>query len=68
MDYFLDSGYINMLQIMRKNPYTVILIGGRGIGKTYSVLDHLLKNKEKFILIRRTTTEREFLRDLEFNP
>lgn len=68
MDYFLDTGYIDMSQIMRKNPYTVILIGGRGIGKTYSVLEHLLNKKEKFILIRRTTTEREFLRDLEFNP
>lgn len=68
-DYYLDSGYLNIEKIEKKyNPYTTIIIGGRGIGKTYGFLKYLLDNEMLFILVRRTLTEREYIRNVKFNP
>lgn len=36
-----------------------IIIGGRGIGKTYSTLDFLIQNKEPFIYLRNTDAQLE---------
>lgn len=34
-----------------------IIIGGRGIGKTYGALDYLIRNKKRFIYMRNTKTQ-----------
>lgn len=34
-----------------------IIIGGRGIGKTYSALSYLIENKKRFIYMRNTKTQ-----------
>lgn len=34
-----------------------IIIGGRGIGKTYSALDYLIRNKIRFMYMRNTRTQ-----------
>lgn len=63
------NGYINYDLIYKTyNPVTLIILGARGIGKTYGALNYLTSHNYKFILARRTANEREFIRDIEFNP
>ena len=69
INIYTDSGYIDFDRIYEVyNPITLIIIGARGIGKTYGTLKYLTENKYKFALIRRTAAEREFIRNEEFNP
>lgn len=70
MDIYNKDGYIDIKKIMKEiDPTMLIIIGGRGIGKTYNVLDYLIETGERFILARRTNSEREFIRTQEdFNP
>ena len=62
MKMYLESGYINMEEIL-KNDYTFVFIaGGRGTGKTYGGLLSLLhmQNEYKinrFMYLRRTQKE-----------
>lgn len=64
-----DNGFINIEAIYSKyDPLLLVIVGGRGIGKTYGVLKYLTKRGEQFMLVRRTTSEREFIRQKEFNP
>lgn len=67
--YYNNQGYLIFEKIVKRyNPFITVIIGGRGIGKTYSVLKHLIDNNKKFIFVRRTASEREFLRNIEYNP
>ena len=67
--YYNEQGYLIFEKIVKRyNPFITVIIGGRGIGKTYSVLKHLIDNNKKFIFVRRTASEREFLRNIEYNP
>lgn len=67
--YYNDQGYLIFEKITKRyNPFITVIIGGRGIGKTYSVLKYLIDNNKKFIFVRRTSSEREFLRNIEYNP
>lgn len=57
MGMYLDSGYINIQWIVSRETTFNILIGARGIGKTYGALDYCLSNKIKFMYLRRTQTQ-----------
>ena len=64
MKMFLDSGYINMLDILQ-NDYTFVFIaGGRGTGKTYGGLKSILQMQNeckinRFMYLRRRKTEND---------
>lgn len=65
---YLDSGYLNVDYIMRANyPFTFI-IGARGVGKTYGVLEWIFENKEKYIHLRRTQVQADLLCSNAFQP
>lgn len=65
---YLKSGYLNVEKTLSyKMPY-VFIIGGRGTGKTYGFLEYLIKQKIKFILIRRTQKQADFIGSAETNP
>lgn len=51
-----DNTYINLWRLVKKSPFDYfIFIGGRGIGKTFSILRGLLiEDKTKFIYMRNT--------------
>lgn len=57
MGMYLDSGYIDIHWIVSRETTFNILIGARGIGKTYGALDYCLSNKIKFLYLRRTQTQ-----------
>lgn len=69
MGRYLNNGYINYDYIDSKNCTFNILVCGRGTGKTYGGLVHILEKKEKFIFMRRTQTELdEVVSNSELSP
>lgn len=67
-DLYLKSGYVNAEKYFQDPAPFIMAIGGRGIGKTYGVLEQLLKRKEKFIYMRRTQSMIDTLKFPNFNP
>ena len=53
MKFFEIKDYLSDLRAIS------IIIGGRGIGKTYSTLDFIINENEKFIYLRNTDTQLE---------
>lgn len=70
--YILQNGYIDQAAILadseKNNCPFIIEIGSRQIGKTYGTLKLLLERGEKFILMRRTQTEADFICNGAVNP
>lgn len=44
-----------------KSIWCIIVVGGRGTGKTYSVLDYMIENDEKFVFVKRTNEDVKLL-------
>lgn len=69
---YLERGYINIPAIDRlagKNDVSfIVIIGGRQGGKTYGVLSLMLKENRRFILMRRTQAEADFIASGTVNP
>lgn len=68
-NFYLDNGYLDMQRIIEKErcPFVVIL-NGRGTGKTFGALKYVIESKTKFILMRRTQTQVELMRTDELSP
>ena len=66
---YQSNGYPNIKYIMScRCPY-IILVGGRGTGKTYGFFKYFYDEiKEKFLYMRRTQTQLESCTDAELNP
>lgn len=61
--------FVNLWQKIKETSYFLYMfIGGRGIGKTYSVLKGLLESGEKIMYVRRTETELAASFTSENNP
>ncbi len=71
-DLYLKSGYLNVPWIEevtdKNNISFIIIVGSRQIGKTYGVLKLMLDEDRRFILMRRTQTEVNFLTNIALNP
>lgn len=68
MKLYLDNGYLNMPGIF-ENEYTFnIIIGARGIGKTYGALKYVKENNIPFMFTRRTQQQIDLLKQPAFNP
>lgn len=70
--YYLDSGYLN-IPVLAKDAEKagaplLIIIGARQVGKTYGTLKYMLDCGEKFILMRRTQAEVDFICQGAINP
>lgn len=83
INVYTKDGWLDIPSISSSPQFIKVIIGGRGIGKTYGVLDYAYKKiapvdkitsandlclNEKFILLRTTKTEAEFLFQNDFNP
>lgn len=61
--------YVDLWPIISAtDQFIYFFIGGRGIGKTYSVLNGILDNDIKFMYVRRTETELKQCVKTENNP
>lgn len=72
MSLYHKSGYLNvpwLEQEADKNGVSIIIvIGSRQIGKTYGTLELMLDGDKRFILMRRTQIECDFLCNKTLNP
>ena len=56
---YLESGFLNFPNIWKNKCPFIWLFGGRGCGKTYSVIKFLTERNMKFIYMRRTSRQIE---------
>ena len=63
-----SKGYIDIGYIFKQGYPFSMLVGGRGIGKTYGALKYLKQNGIKFIFMRNTTSQVETLSVPELSP
>lgn len=72
MKMFTDDGWLNMREIRLLESPFVFIVGARGIGKTYGGCLDLLRNYEetgqRFIYMRRTETQADYVSSAEGNP
>lgn len=70
--YYLKNGYLDIDTIIEHSKnngcYIIFITGGRGTGKTYGVLKYLYQSGDKFMLMRRTQTETDFINKPDFQP
>lgn len=70
--FYLESGFLNVPVIAndadRAGTPVIIIIGARQVGKTYGTLQYVLDLGEKFILMRRTQAEVDFICQGAINP
>lgn len=68
MKLYQSSGYANMPDMIESETPFVLVIGGRGTGKTWGALRYLLENNILFIYLRRTSAQMELVSKEEFSP
>ena len=68
MGLYLESGFINIRHCMRSGCPFVIIVGGRGTGKTYGALQAAIEDQTPFILMRRTQAQADLIGKTEFSP
>lgn len=68
MNIYLDNGYLDIPKIRSWGFPFIIIVSGRGIGKTYGVLLDQIEKKEKTIYMRRTQTQVDIIATPEYSP
>lgn len=65
---YMDSGYVNIAEILAQHMTFNFVVGGRGTGKTFTALDECLAQGIKFIFMRRTQTAIDSVASKELSP
>lgn len=65
---YLPNGYLDFSWITRQGATFNILIGGRGIGKTYGCLQYVSGTLRPFLLLRRTQSQTDIIGNVDFHP
>lgn len=68
MGLYLPNGYLNIADIDDRGQPFNILVGGRGIGKTYGLLRHYIDKGSRIIYMRRTAEQAKITGKAEFSP
>ena len=68
MGLYLDNGYADIPGILNRGMTFNFCIGGRGTGKTYGALRHVLNTGIKFILMRKTQSQLDSIARPDTNP
>lgn len=68
MGFYLENGFLDFEKVKRQGLPFNLLIGGRGIGKTFGCLENLLLGGEKFIFARRTEKQLENIAKPDVDP
>ena len=69
MKLYQSNGYANMRDIILESETPFLLIvGGRGTGKTYTSIKTLLEDGIFFLYLRRTASQMELVSKEEFSP
>lgn len=68
MSIYQDNGYLDMAKIMGYKYRNIFVYGGRGPGKTFNSLLHVLQSGVRFMYLRRTQSQLETICMEPFNP
>lgn len=68
MNLYLESGFLNARAILDLGLTFNFIIGARGVGKTYGFLDVCQNDGRRFILMRRTQAQTDFINKEDFSP
>ena len=63
-----QNGWVNWDYILSQQASFISVVGARGVGKTYGAFKKLLKEKKKFIYLRRLKSQLDQCGKLEGNP
>lgn len=67
--YYTKDGYIDFKKLLDEDRSIYkFIVGGRGTGKTFGILKHMIENDIKFIFMRRTQTQVDMIKSDELNP
>lgn len=67
MNIYQNDGYLDVGGLIGTGMPFIFITGARGVGKTYGVLKYCIENNKRFILMRRTGAEMDFLSANENN-
>ena len=62
MNLYMDSGYLNVSELINDDADFIFCTGARGTGKTYGTIKYLIENQYDFIYLRRTQDESDIQR------
>lgn len=62
------KGYIDLRKLLGLGLPWVIVIGGRGTGKTYGALEMVVEDDTRFIFMRRTQSQLDIINKPQFSP
>lgn len=68
INLYLDNGYLDIRSIRESGYPFIFMWGGRGIGKTYGVIDDIITQGEKMIFTRRTQATADIVFTEAMNP
>lgn len=68
VNLYLENNYLDMGAIISAPYPFIIVISGRGGGKTYGSLKYCLDNRIKFLYLRRSKTILELITDPRYQP
>lgn len=63
-----SKGYLNIPWLMSLGTAWIIIIGGRGTGKTYGVLQEAILNEWNFIFLRRLGKQLDIVKKPDYSP
>lgn len=66
--YIKDSGYFNPRRALDSPAAIVMVVGGRGVGKTYGVLQELYRRGTQHFYLRRTQSQIDIAMSVEMCP
>lgn len=66
--FYTKDGWINAAAVLDDPATFCICVGGRGIGKTFGILNEVLKREMRFIYLRRTQAQIDTIKLHELNP
>lgn len=61
MGKYTERGWLNFDYLMKMHCPFLFAVGARGIGKTYSSIKYLIENKIKFVFVRRSKVQIDFV-------
>ena len=61
MGKYLTSGWLNFDYLMKMHQNFIFAVGARGIGKTYSAIKYCMENGIKFVFVRRSNVQLNFI-------
>lgn len=65
---YIKEGWVNWRYILDQKCAFTMVVGGRGVGKTYGIIKELVSRKEPFIYLRRLKTQMDNCGKVTGNP